>query len=84
MLANYASLTLDVIAASHYAILSNARSTHSNDCCPCHLEPQAQKTPLHNAASCGHEGCIQMLIKKGADVRAQDKVRHRELLIFMT
>ena len=40
--------------------------------CPC---VKRGHTPLHWAAMCGYDKCVQVLIEAGADLKAKDDVR---------
>ena len=42
--------------------------------CDMHLSLQNGDTPLMVALQCRHDGCVQLLLNKGAQVNHQDKV----------
>lgn len=38
---------------------------------------QIKSTPLHEAAICGHAGCLKALIRAGASINKTEIVRHQ-------
>ena len=48
-----------------------------------HVNSSYQQTPLHVAASHGHDYTVECLVKKGADINIKNETGVREAILLM-